>query len=108
VGTAGFAHRRPLADNQRVVSRLPLNPMSEILHRLPEFIGNHTLLAMLFLSVLVALARQRGFAPVPRLSRDHAGRADPVDQSRQPAGRRPVEHAGFREGPYSRARATCR
>jgi rhodanese-related sulfurtransferase len=31
-----------------------LNPMSEILHRLPEFIGNHTLLAMLFLSVLVA------------------------------------------------------
>jgi rhodanese-related sulfurtransferase len=28
--------------------------MSEILHRLPEFIGNHTLLAMLFLSVLVA------------------------------------------------------
>ena len=28
--------------------------MSEILHRLPEFVGNHTLLAMLFLSVLVA------------------------------------------------------
>ena len=28
--------------------------MSEFLHRLPEFIGNHTLLAMLFFSVLVA------------------------------------------------------
>jgi rhodanese-related sulfurtransferase len=29
--------------------------MSEILHRLPEFIGNHTLLVILFAAVLLAL-----------------------------------------------------
>jgi len=28
--------------------------MSEILHRLPDFVGNHTLLVMLFVAVLVA------------------------------------------------------
>jgi rhodanese-related sulfurtransferase len=28
--------------------------MSEILHRLPEFVGNHTMLVLLFASVLVA------------------------------------------------------
>src|SRR5215467_5596409 len=34
--------------------------MSEILHRLPEFIGNHTLLVMLFLSVLLAWIASEG------------------------------------------------
>jgi rhodanese-related sulfurtransferase len=29
--------------------------MQDILHRLPEFIGNHTLLAMMFVAILVAL-----------------------------------------------------